>query len=359
MNYNTYLGNRKSLKFPVMCDGYVSINYNDNVANSPYGIWDCNDSFTIQSIITPYEINGNARGTNLTSQKTMPYNSSSTSQSNLYLPNTNRFGHKMTIFYNENVELFLQNTTTQNWSQPAEYRIGFRVKVTNDDTFFTDTIIVPSNTHYDMREVNDMYEGSRKIKRFVFTASANATTSGVSGIDLEIPVSSSSGLFATGINIYDDTNTLIGKIEAIDTTGTHELRIVAAGGYTHSTFNATSKKIFVEPLKEPIYVLNTHHIAASYNNSSGEMSVYYNGLDLGGKIHKDEGASDFNFSDTNIYLAQNPDATTPRYTQFMGEIHELSFSNDILVSFPSINTLYPQRRNLLLYLNFEEGELDD
>ena len=73
----------------------------------------------------------------------------------------------------------------------------------------------------------------------------------------------STGVYKEDTNVYGEKmesmmNTLIGKIEAIDTSGTHELRIVAAGEYTRSNFNATSKKIFVEPLKEPIYVLNTH-----------------------------------------------------------------------------------------------------
>ena len=358
-NYSSYVGNRKSLRFPVMCDGYVKLDYDDNVASSPYGIWELNDSFTIQSIITPYEINGNTGRSSISQSERLMPKVSTGSQSTLYLPETNRLSHRMVIFYNTNVELFLENTTKSVWGQPAEYRIGFRIKTTNDDTLYSNTIIVPIKQTNNMTDLDDMYDITTKIRSYYRTASAVATTSGVSGIDIEIPISGSASLFGIGANIYDDTNTLIGEIAAIDTSGTHELRIVAAGGYTHSDFNATSKKIYLEVAKEPLYIFNTHHISASYNNASGEMAIYYNGTYIGGKIHKDEGASDFNFNNSHVYLGQNAEATNPRYTQFMGEIHELSLNNDVLNSFPSISTLYPQRKNLLLYLNFEGGDLTD
>ena len=60
--------------------------------------------------------------------------------------------------------------------------------------------------------------------------------------------------------------------------------------------------------------------------------------------------------DSNIYLGQNPTATTPRYTQFMGEMHEICITKNLLSTFPSIYSLLPQRKNLLLYLTFDGGE---
>ena len=355
VNYNTYIGSRKSIKFPVMSDGYISIPYNDNVANdNPYGIWEISDSFTIQSIITPYDCNGNIKDTVLTSDKTMPASeSSSIRQSNRYLPNAQRFKHKMTLFYSENVEVFLQNNTVNNNNNPASYSIGFRVKITNDDTLFTDNIIVPITNHTNMMNENDMYEGFQKIRRHAVTASGDAVSS--MSYSLFIPMSDTSS-FVIGDLIYDENNVLIGSVELIaSSSGVH----VTSGNYTIANFNATNKKIYVDPLKEPVYVLGNYHISASFNNATGLMSLFLNGALVNSKQHVDRKnniVTDFNFSDTNIYIGQNPDDSTPRQTQFMGEIHELAVNDDLITDFPSIYTLFPQRKTLKLYLTFEEAE---
>ena len=43
--YSTYIGQNNSLVFPVMCSGYVKLDYSDNVVDDAgtdnvYGIWD-------------------------------------------------------------------------------------------------------------------------------------------------------------------------------------------------------------------------------------------------------------------------------------------------------------------------------
>jgi len=63
-------------------------------------------------------------------------------------------------------------------------------------------------------------------------------------------------------------------------------------------------------------------------------------------------------ADSDIYLGQNPTAATPRYTQFMGEMHEVCITRDILSTFPSLYTLFPNSKNLLLYLAFDGGNID-
>tara|TARA_R100000734_G_scaffold19100_1_gene18087 strand:- start:9745 stop:10824 length:1080 start_codon:yes stop_codon:yes gene_type:complete len=357
VNYNTYIGNKKSLKFPVMSDGYVSIPYNKNVATTPYGIWEISDSFTIQAIITPYDCNGNIRDTVLDSEKTISASPTSSNQSNHYLNNNLRLKHKMVLFQSENVELFLQNNTVNNANNPAHYSLGMRVKITNDDTIFTNNLIIPISNHTNLDDTDDMYDGFQKIRSRRFGGSGLATSS--NSYDTFLPVSSTLALnqFIIGDLLYDINNTLIGEIKQIDTSGTKGLHL--SGVYDVTPYNNSNFEIYVDPDKEPVYVLGNYHIAASFNNASGTMSLYLNGVLVNSKQHidrKNNIITDFNFADGDIYIGQNPDATVPRQTQFMGEIHELSVNDDLITDFPSLYTLFPQRRTLKLYLTFEEGD---
>ena len=89
-------------------------------------------SFTIEAIITPYDVNGHgsrASGVHgvLDSTKTPPYPSDDygNREANYYsvsiLKDTNYLTQKMMIFYNEKLKLFLQNTALSSYNQPAEY----------------------------------------------------------------------------------------------------------------------------------------------------------------------------------------------------------------------------------------------
>ena len=358
-NYNTYIGKRESLKFPVMCDGYISINYNDNIASTPYGIWELDDSFTFQSIITPYDVNGNSKSTVLTSDKTMPADSNASSDGKKYLPFANRYSHKMNIFYNANFEVFLENTTKTNYNQPAEYRIGMRIKLTNDDTVYSNKIIVAKENHSDMRNINDMYSGTEKIRRYVETGHA---TSSSSVSVFEITLNSNGSNFVVNMPLYDANNRYMGDIIQIDADPHNAVLHIGQGEgtYSSSVYNATNKKIYTTPLKEPLYVLGTKHIACSFNNASGEMNIFIDGTRIATKTHVDKKTLnvDFNMADSDIYLGQNPTAATPRYTQFMGEMHEVCITRDILSTFPSLYTLFPNSKNLLLYLAFDGGNID-
>lgn len=81
-NYRIYAGNKKALVFPIMGDGYVHLDYSKHIPQGPdgaaysesthgievnetaddddakYGLWSLADSFTMESIITPYDVNG-------------------------------------------------------------------------------------------------------------------------------------------------------------------------------------------------------------------------------------------------------------------------------------------------------------
>ena len=74
MSYRIYSENKKSLVYPIMGDGYVHLDYSKHIPHSnhsadgttvefvgteePYGLWGHKDSFMIETIVTPYDVNG-------------------------------------------------------------------------------------------------------------------------------------------------------------------------------------------------------------------------------------------------------------------------------------------------------------
>ena len=61
MSYRVYSENKKSLVFPIMGDGYVHLDYSKHIptdSEEPYGLWGHKDSFMIETIVTPYDVNG-------------------------------------------------------------------------------------------------------------------------------------------------------------------------------------------------------------------------------------------------------------------------------------------------------------
>ena len=60
---NVYIGDSKALVFPVMCDGYLKLDADTvGTAASKGNFWNHTDNFTIEAIITPYDVNGNGHG---------------------------------------------------------------------------------------------------------------------------------------------------------------------------------------------------------------------------------------------------------------------------------------------------------
>ena len=62
MTYSIFTGKQRSLVFPVMCNGFLTLDYSANISNSadaiPYGLWQLDEDFTFECVLTPYEING-------------------------------------------------------------------------------------------------------------------------------------------------------------------------------------------------------------------------------------------------------------------------------------------------------------
>jgi hypothetical protein len=65
--YKILTGKQRGLVFPVMCNGHLKIDYSDNVPNSTYdlgyGLFSHEDSFTLETVLTPFDVNGDGQAT--------------------------------------------------------------------------------------------------------------------------------------------------------------------------------------------------------------------------------------------------------------------------------------------------------
>lgn len=150
--YQVNVGNRHSLVFPVMCNAHLLLDYSRNVANTltssrdddaTIGIWDMNTSFTLETILTPYDCNGNSSATITTTEKTMPYNTNTSSQSRKSIDTGSRGTYSMCIFYSDNTQLYLVNTNS-TYTKAAEYKLQFVVTADGGSGNVTTTLNSPA-----------------------------------------------------------------------------------------------------------------------------------------------------------------------------------------------------------------------
>tara|TARA_R100000030_G_scaffold97096_1_gene85794 strand:+ start:986 stop:2374 length:1389 start_codon:yes stop_codon:yes gene_type:complete len=82
--YDILVGKQRGLVFPVMCNAHIKIDYSDNVPSSAdginYGIWAHRGSFTFESIVTPYDINGMSLADGATQTLSCTTNASATNK---------------------------------------------------------------------------------------------------------------------------------------------------------------------------------------------------------------------------------------------------------------------------------------
>ena len=216
---NAYVGKPYKLVFPLLCNGYLNINYDDTVTVGSDGssttaisrlkpLWAHDGSFTLEAIITPYDVNGVASRTSgkdgiLDSQKTPPYpdatNEGQASRFNNY-ESVNYLGYlnqhltqKMMIFHNTNLKLYLENTTSSSYNQPAEYKVVAEITsggVTK--TIQTDTVIKATNRLIGYYDSSAYYDGhSTSYRRLSTSASGSnpqgsVTVSGYSNLPVNV-----------------------------------------------------------------------------------------------------------------------------------------------------------------------------
>ena len=190
-----YVGDTKSLVFPVMCDGYLKQEYleynNASINGDPPlevrgGIWG-HQTFTVEAIITPYDVNGFGTHTGsgiglVTSEKTPPSLSEAITSNLSHYESykyfgTNRLTKKMQIFYNKNFQLYLENTATSNINRPAEYKLVAGITHGTPSTVETPLIVSGNQTLHGYYDSDGLYEGNTTNLRQVATNALNALPS--------------------------------------------------------------------------------------------------------------------------------------------------------------------------------------
>jgi hypothetical protein len=379
--YQTYIGEKNALVFPVMCDGYLSVEFRQGETGTAtalladgsqrikqpqtYGIWDV-DSFTIETVLTPYDMNGHGYylysgetlgnfgiDSNYLTKKSLPQvktNLGTTttydnqSQSNSYLSKAHRLassstandGYKMTIFWNENVELYLQNTSITSHNQPSIINQKYSGK---SDLIEYDRI---------SKTVNAISEGATVL---------TLTDTGVREADYLYP---GQKLYTLSGQIF----TYFSTVEGVSGSGTGATVTIAAAA--HAISSPTT--LYQITKQEAPYLLNSYHIAASFNKDTGVMAVYIDGALLASSIHIGDFSKFLMYADdckigqgsTSYSTAVTIDSGTRTnilYSQFFGELHEFAIINRAKSEFETTQTLVPNNRDLLLYYRFEEVDL--
>lgn len=311
-----FVGDTKSLVFPVMCDGYLQLKYADKNASTGthvdlrQGVWGHNSSFTIEAIITPYDVNGfGSRGSTstgvTTSEKTPPSvnedNSSKTNYQSEDYFSTNRLTHKMMLFHSDGFELYLQNTTPNNFNQPAEYKLC--AKVGSESAIETGTIISARNSLYGYYDSTALYDGIDTSLRLL--DAATATNPGVASV-ISLATSTNDRKVGIGTELFDSNGTSIGTITDKNNNGSLTLSEVQ---YTRDVY-------YSQP-KEATYLETMYKITCCLD-VNGKIRLYLNNNLL---VESTVTISDFSFGTTDCYIGQDPATAN---TQFMGELYEIA-----------------------------------
>ena len=380
--YRTLIGKQRSLVFPVMCNAFVKIDYQDNIPDTgdddtatqydeQYGLWAHDGSFTIETTLTPYDVNGfgteqsgSSLGNVYDSEKTMPaISGDANQQSDEYLEVANREDYVMRVFKSDNVYIDLINVSDHTQNSPAEYKIKFTL-INNSTTVSieSDKVITagwgktPIHTPTSGDVIQSGFDSAGLWKYTQITY--NDT----------IPHSAAASTFTTNLtaqNYYyvgqelfirdGFTFTSIGTVTNVN-SGT---KTITLSGAIADSFTGTGTVYSYAP-KEALYIENLYHIAVNYNTSSMEMNIYLNGKNIATGNHT---KSTFTFGNSDMYIGANgtgtvkDDQTSVSNNQFMGEIHEFAILNTFKKQFASVFTLTPRYDELLLYLRFEESDI--
>ena len=421
MSYEVFIGERKSLVFPVMCHGHLRIDYSDEVAGQNYGIFGHDESVTIQTILTPYDINGfgyelsqdNPIGKMgvLTSKKTPPAlqslafsirdsggSTTDTFDADNHIRRKSESGtyfgyntaqdyqkdseYEMMIFYNTNLQLSLIESTTTNVNQPSEYKIKLGVvaggtfdSITTTDAVITANNITSDSTRWKGTAITYGYDSSGSGAAYekiatIQSENYSGSSDGVTGNSIVITGGINNNLlFNAGQKLYTRNGQTFTHAATVATTASSLTFTVNAG---HSLEN--DDVLYIEAYKEALYLVTPYHIAASYDVVSGNMNIYVNGALVVNKKHSNYG-EDFEIAAEDCFIGADNLAGGNDFTdsgsstsssdanisndrrQFMGELHEFAITKGIQDSFMNVDTLIPNYRQTLLYYRFEEVDL--
>jgi len=339
---NIYVGESKALVFPVMCEGHLKLEYDDtNTADSKGNLWNLDESFVVEALFTPYDVNGNTSSEVTDSTKTVPIGTANTTESGVYF-GADRLSHKMMLFYNEYFRLYLENTTSSNTNQPAEYKIvAYIADITTGSAVYTtvqtDTVIKAINTLYGYYDADGFYNGNATSLTKLDEATIDNTNTSI----IELDTASNTSKVGVGEEIFNSSGISKGTITSIDTTqGTLTMNTAqgqAATGYTayHS-----------QP-REAFYIEQIYKVSCVYN-TGGSVDIYLNNTLL--KTHSYTTSPTFDFKNDDCFIGQDG---TNKNTQFMGELFEIAMFKGRKPS-ATTNTLSPSYSNILFYYSFGE-----
>ena len=199
MASTAHVGDTRALVFPVMSNGYLQLDYSEySNSNYKHNLWGHkNEPFTFEAIVTPYDVNGVGHRTSgqgrLDSTKTPPSpnlslddhaDATSNYQSVAYF-GSGRNTHKMMLFYNPYFQFYLENTTTTNFNQPAEYKLVCKlVSGSTTHTVESDAVITASKKLKGYYDADGFYNGIITDKKKISssaTGSLPTATTTVSG----------------------------------------------------------------------------------------------------------------------------------------------------------------------------------
>ena len=341
MTYSIYSKERNSLQFPVMCNGYVQIKTADAYSTEPTGIWDYQGGFTLEMIVTPYEVNGNPITDNENSQKSLPRDSDGLA----YLSSANRHNVEMCLFYNTNLTLSLVNKTTTAFFQPAEYALKTSITIGGTTSTLESPVVFQSEV------VDDSYSDPTAYVYQEFLPTYKKLTEVASITNATTFVLDSVANFAVGMPVYYlDNNNVIQSSGTVGSFDGVTKSVTLSGGSTNNF--SVNDGVYVPVNRDVLYPETSHHVALSFGN--GNIYLFYNGQMVAAGKHASQDEFQLDASDIFIGKAGSGGATT---TQFMGEIHELGFYKEVRRNFREIGNIIPPFRTTLLFMDFEEATL--
>lgn len=367
-----------------MCNGFLTLDYTDNIASTgtgiPYGLWDLDDNFTFECVLTPYEINGygtyrtagsitnpsnitkttigSGDSFNTSSKKIMPGLSqavfTATEQNNfqseLYLPRASRITHEMRIFHSTNFQVSLVNDTLHNENNPAKYKIkvGIKLGTASMEYFTSDAVILPNlGKQYDSF-VEKGFEDDGKVKY----KSIGSTTSVFSSKSANL-ANANQHLF-DGKEVFIRDGLTFTSFGIVDSATSSALTLKL----DPSVSVPSGSEIFIHgDFFEPAYINNTYHIACAWDNQNKGVNIFFNGRLVKTGTHTQ--TDSFTMEAEDFYIGANGGGATGANSattnnQFMGELHELSIMSINKSEFNAVNNLMPNLNDTVLYLRFEE-----